>query len=306
MAPTCTGRDRRVLEYLSGIRRGLPPTVSPTLGPDATGLGWVYQYALEDTTGRHESRRAAQPAGLVSPLCAHAVDGVSEVAPRRRVREAVPDRPRPAQLLAYGIPVDPRDERDPERERRRRRDGDRALRARVHGPRPRLPEIAFRHRERRGRRDAGRHTDSSRRAGAGQRWPGGAARRRRAGWTGRRRGRHRHHALRRERAGDDPERQGKAGRDVARPAAGGHRAAGVRPERADRRRDRQPPLEAASRRASSSRWSASFSCSTPARRWWRSSRCRSGILHRVHRHAMGSASVPTSCRSAVSRSPSAR
>src|SRR5215203_5687332 len=42
----------RVLEYLNGIKGKLPTAVSPTLGPDATGLGWVYQYALEDTTGR--------------------------------------------------------------------------------------------------------------------------------------------------------------------------------------------------------------------------------------------------------------
>src|SRR5215207_8367030 len=42
----------RVLEYLSGIKGRLPASVSPTLGPDATGLGWVYQYVLEDTTGR--------------------------------------------------------------------------------------------------------------------------------------------------------------------------------------------------------------------------------------------------------------
>ncbi|MEO8622822.1 MAG: efflux RND transporter permease subunit, partial [bacterium] len=41
----------RVLEYLNGINGKLPTSVSPTLGPDATGLGWVYQYALEDTTG---------------------------------------------------------------------------------------------------------------------------------------------------------------------------------------------------------------------------------------------------------------
>jgi Cu(I)/Ag(I) efflux system membrane protein CusA/SilA len=42
----------RVMEYLSGIKQKLPPSVSAMLGPDATGLGWVYQYALEDTTGR--------------------------------------------------------------------------------------------------------------------------------------------------------------------------------------------------------------------------------------------------------------
>src|SRR5215207_768675 len=42
----------RVLEYLNGISGQLPKAVVATLGPDATGLGWVYQYALEDTTGR--------------------------------------------------------------------------------------------------------------------------------------------------------------------------------------------------------------------------------------------------------------
>src|SRR5919112_3428460 len=42
----------RVLEYLSGIKGKVPASVTPTLGPDATGLGWVYQYALEDTTGK--------------------------------------------------------------------------------------------------------------------------------------------------------------------------------------------------------------------------------------------------------------
>src|SRR5688500_13107777 len=42
----------RVLEYLSASKAELPPSVSPTLGPDATGLGWVFQYALVDTSGR--------------------------------------------------------------------------------------------------------------------------------------------------------------------------------------------------------------------------------------------------------------
>ncbi|MDV3294531.1 MAG: efflux RND transporter permease subunit, partial [Brachybacterium paraconglomeratum] len=42
----------RVLEYLNGIKGKLPPSVTPALGPGATGLGWGYQYALEDTTGR--------------------------------------------------------------------------------------------------------------------------------------------------------------------------------------------------------------------------------------------------------------
>src|SRR5208283_3684768 len=45
----------RVLEYLSKITASLPPSVKTELGPDATSVGWVYQYALVDTTGRHGS-----------------------------------------------------------------------------------------------------------------------------------------------------------------------------------------------------------------------------------------------------------
>src|SRR5512138_1269887 len=42
----------RVLEYLNGIKGKLPASVTPSLGPDATGLGWIFQYAIEDTTGQ--------------------------------------------------------------------------------------------------------------------------------------------------------------------------------------------------------------------------------------------------------------
>jgi Cu(I)/Ag(I) efflux system membrane protein CusA/SilA len=43
----------RVVEYLQGIRGKLPDGVTPTIGPDATGVGWVFQYALVDQTGKH-------------------------------------------------------------------------------------------------------------------------------------------------------------------------------------------------------------------------------------------------------------
>ena len=42
----------RVLEQLGRVQQLLPPGVSPTLGPDASGVGWVYQYVLTDATGR--------------------------------------------------------------------------------------------------------------------------------------------------------------------------------------------------------------------------------------------------------------
>jgi Cu(I)/Ag(I) efflux system membrane protein CusA/SilA len=44
----------RVLEYLSQARDKLPPNVGPSLGPDATGAGWVYEYALVDRSGQHD------------------------------------------------------------------------------------------------------------------------------------------------------------------------------------------------------------------------------------------------------------
>src|SRR5512132_1114251 len=70
----------RVLEYLSGIKGRLPASVTPTLGPDATGLGWVYQYALEDTSGR---LNLAELRGLQDWYLRYqltAVPGVAEVA----------------------------------------------------------------------------------------------------------------------------------------------------------------------------------------------------------------------------------
>ena len=44
----------RVLEYMSSVRAKLPTGVNPTLGPDATGVGWVFEYALVDKSGKHD------------------------------------------------------------------------------------------------------------------------------------------------------------------------------------------------------------------------------------------------------------
>ena len=54
----------RVLEQLGRVQQLLPPDVSPVLGPDATGVGWVFQYALEDTFGTARPRSAARASGL--------------------------------------------------------------------------------------------------------------------------------------------------------------------------------------------------------------------------------------------------
>jgi Cu(I)/Ag(I) efflux system membrane protein CusA/SilA len=70
----------RVLEYLSKIQPRLPPGVTTELGPDATGVGWVFQYALVDESGRQSSAdlRAFQDWNLRYRL--QAVPGVAEVA----------------------------------------------------------------------------------------------------------------------------------------------------------------------------------------------------------------------------------
>ncbi len=70
----------RVLEYLGQITSNLPDGVSPQLGPDATGVGWIYQYALIDRTGGHDlaQLRTLQDWFLKYEL--QTVDGVSEVA----------------------------------------------------------------------------------------------------------------------------------------------------------------------------------------------------------------------------------
>ena len=71
----------RVLEYLNSIRGSLPEGVNPVLGPDATGVGWVYEYALVDDSGKHDlaELRSLQDWNLRYAL--EAVKGVAEVAP---------------------------------------------------------------------------------------------------------------------------------------------------------------------------------------------------------------------------------
>ncbi|MBU1171907.1 MAG: efflux RND transporter permease subunit [Proteobacteria bacterium] len=70
----------RVLEYLNGVSQRLPQGVTPSLGPDATGVGWVYEYVLKDSSGKHDLQqlRSIQDWYLRYELTA--VPGVSEVA----------------------------------------------------------------------------------------------------------------------------------------------------------------------------------------------------------------------------------
>jgi Cu(I)/Ag(I) efflux system membrane protein CusA/SilA len=95
----------RVLEYLSGIKGKLPAAVTPTLGPDATGLGWVYQYALEDTTGKLDLAQLRSLQDWYLRYALTAVPGVSEVASVGGYEKQYQIDIDPAKLLGYGIPV---------------------------------------------------------------------------------------------------------------------------------------------------------------------------------------------------------
>ncbi|HSH68525.1 MAG TPA: CusA/CzcA family heavy metal efflux RND transporter, partial [Deferrisomatales bacterium] len=95
----------RTLEYLSGVLSQLPQGVKTELGPDATGLGWVFQYALEDRSGTHSlaDLRAYQDWTLRYYL--KSVPGVAEVAPLGGFGKQYQVNLDPNRLQAYGIPL---------------------------------------------------------------------------------------------------------------------------------------------------------------------------------------------------------
>jgi Cu(I)/Ag(I) efflux system membrane protein CusA/SilA len=70
----------RVLEYLSQAAARLPEGVRPALGPDATGVGWIYQYALVDRSGRHDLAQLRSMQDWFLKFELQALDGVAEVA----------------------------------------------------------------------------------------------------------------------------------------------------------------------------------------------------------------------------------
>ena len=95
----------RTLEALSGVAAGLPEGVKTQLGPDATGLGWVYQYALVDTSGRHSLAELRSCQDWYMRFHLKTVRGVAEVAPVGGFTRQYQVNVDPGKLLAYGIPV---------------------------------------------------------------------------------------------------------------------------------------------------------------------------------------------------------
>src|SRR6266540_1976178 len=93
----------RVLEYMNGLRGALPEGATPTLGPDATGIGWVFQYTLTDKTGKHglDDLRTFQDFTLRYAL--GSVPGVAEVASVGGYQKQYQVTVDPNRLRAHGV-----------------------------------------------------------------------------------------------------------------------------------------------------------------------------------------------------------
>ncbi|MCE5306780.1 MAG: CusA/CzcA family heavy metal efflux RND transporter [Acidobacteriales bacterium] len=95
----------RTLEYLSPILGKLPQGVSTELGPDATGLGWVFQYALVDKSGRHDLAELRSVQDWYLRYHLKSVPGVAEVAPLGGFVRQYQVNVDPNRLRAYGVPI---------------------------------------------------------------------------------------------------------------------------------------------------------------------------------------------------------
>jgi Cu(I)/Ag(I) efflux system membrane protein CusA/SilA len=95
----------RVLEYLSQVAPNLPSSAKPQLGPDATGVGWVYLYALVDRTGKHDISQLRSIQDWFLKFELQTVSGVSEVSALGGMGKQYQVQINPDKLLAFGIPL---------------------------------------------------------------------------------------------------------------------------------------------------------------------------------------------------------
>ncbi len=95
----------RVLEYLNYVQGRLPASVNPSLGPDATGVGWVYQYVLEDPTGKHDLAQLRSIQDWFLRYQLQTVPGVAEVASVGGFVKQYQIVVDPNKLAAYGLPL---------------------------------------------------------------------------------------------------------------------------------------------------------------------------------------------------------
>ena len=95
----------RTLEYLSAVLPKLPQGVQTELGPDATGLGWIFQYALVDESGRHSLAELRSLQDWYLRYHLQTVEGVAEVAPVGGFVRQYQVNVDPNRLRAYNIPI---------------------------------------------------------------------------------------------------------------------------------------------------------------------------------------------------------
>ena len=95
----------RVLEYLSQVAPSLPANAKPQLGPDATGVGWVYLYALVDRTGQNDISQLRSTQDWFLKYELQTVPGVSEVTALGGMVKQYQVRVNPDKLRAFGIPL---------------------------------------------------------------------------------------------------------------------------------------------------------------------------------------------------------
>jgi copper/silver efflux system protein len=95
----------RVLEYLNTVTGRLPEGVAPTLGPDATGVGWVFQYALVDRTGRHDLQQLRSIQDWNVRYALQSVEGVAEVASIGGFVKQYQVNVDPNRLVSFGLSI---------------------------------------------------------------------------------------------------------------------------------------------------------------------------------------------------------
>jgi Cu(I)/Ag(I) efflux system membrane protein CusA/SilA len=96
----------RVLEYLNSVRGKLPRGVDPTLGPDATGVGWVFEYALVDKSGKHDLQELRSLQDWNVRYAIESVPGVAEVASVGGFVKQYQVNVDPNKLLGHGVTMD--------------------------------------------------------------------------------------------------------------------------------------------------------------------------------------------------------
>ena len=95
----------RVLEYLQAVRNKLPAEVNPVLGPDATSLGWGFQYAVVDEKGQLDNAQLRSLQDWNLKLALESVPGVSQVASVGGFVKQYQITVDPNRLLGYNIPI---------------------------------------------------------------------------------------------------------------------------------------------------------------------------------------------------------